>query len=310
MRRNNNFIFGVILVFLLVLFTSCGGHLDDNTGEIGDIEEQKIPQDLSAESDKTIYKEIDVHVFHVDMLEKYSYVKCDWLNITEESMFDESDAILKGKVSNIEEIAIEYISNDILKTEYRTRFDYEITEIFYDEENIRKVGEVVKISVPFSTRAYDESITSIINLNEYIVFCESAVKFDSGPVKMSSFIDYGITSPNIGIFFKNDNYYETPDFFVEEYPYKITIADLLNEKENSTEGIIKAIQSEEYSIPEEYLTIDGLNDFVENYDMLRNVIIDTYSSELALSDKIGNTYIIEADVFENIIKNKVNYYLK
>lgn len=42
---------------------------------------------------------------------------------------------------------------------------------------------------------------------------------------MSYFIDYGITSPHIGIIPKNGNYYEISDFFATEYPYKDSISD-------------------------------------------------------------------------------------
>ena len=42
---------------------------------------------------------------------------------------------------------------------------------------------------------------------------------------MSNFIDYGITSPHIGIIPKNGNYYEISDFFATEYPYKDSISD-------------------------------------------------------------------------------------
>ena len=222
----NKKVFLVLLILGVLVLLLISSHRSDNVNYIDREEKpQEIINELSEETASTIYIDSEVHVFQVDMLDEYSFIYSDWLYLTEQNVFDESDAILEGNVSNIEEIAIEYISNNILKTEYRTRFDFEITEILYDEGNTLKVGEVVKISVPFSTRANDESMTTINNLNEFIIFCESAVKFDAGPVKMSDFIDYGITSPHIGIIPKNGNYYEISDFFATEYPYKDSISD-------------------------------------------------------------------------------------
>lgn len=125
----------------------------------------------------------------------------------ENAILDKATLIVKGRINDKKEIAIEdYINGNLTHTYYKSILTINVEKIFFQKNNNLKEGDSVIVSSEVSSYFYIDGAIELEKGKEYILFLDDVE--DSPSVKFSEYSDFFVIHPFQAIVAIEDNTYQ------------------------------------------------------------------------------------------------------
>lgn len=131
-----------------------------------------------------LFDNVEYTIDEVPRLETTLHSETEWVSVEQISVHECCDLVVKGKVSNIHEVAISYnfMNSDV--TDYGTVFDLTISKIYQGSQDI---GDTITVYLPWSSRNLPEEVPDVTDGSTYYFLLMDSKKDTQGT---SNFSDY------------------------------------------------------------------------------------------------------------------------
>ena len=191
-------IFILLLLFIVISLISGCSKEEKNS------EESKTPVNVSR-----------ISVIELEEKNPPDLVQSEWAAIDEREYVERSVLIFKGKVMDKTEYVIEQkVSYKYTQKYYKTVYQFEISDIYYSDEEL-KVGDTVEIMSPVTSHSWDLEAISMEKGQEFILFAGLVrdMETSSGKVELTDLAKYFIGNPWKPIIVVDKNSYKIDPLF-------------------------------------------------------------------------------------------------
>lgn len=221
----------------------------------------------------------------VPTLEEPEFLEADniWLEETEEEYYQESAIIAKGHASGLAEYRVFGDHYDY----YITAFDFTLDEVFYGEGV--NAGDTVSVGHFNSSYEYDESLPTLKENGEYILFLHSAKE----NAQTGDLVEYNMPSPLFNCIPVVGDYCETKELF-SDYGESERKINIIKGKSLAYEALQNG---EEAELKKDFAD--------ENYLALANEEAKYIFNKNSFEHKLATTFVVRLSEFEETLRDRI-----
>ena len=240
-----------------------------------------------------IYKSDKVSVSLIDAHASRRYVFYEWNLITDDIAYSNNNLILTGFVSNVQQVNVDYVSNDANVTDSVTLFDVNVSDVLASRSASVQKGDVITVGVAYNMEKYGEGLPIIQDGKSYLLFCCTVDAIDQSTnevLELSEYADCWIRAPKDLLVEKIGDHYLAIDYFAD-VPGVPSLPESLGITEDQ---------------------IGKLNSVLMDDDE-RNTLQVLYERSMSQSnawDLISRTYLCPCDTLEEYVKDKAASYFQ
>jgi len=265
-----------------------------------------------------IYNNSIIKVTVVPPLLPHQNADFEWPVLTENDAYINNDLIARCIINNVYEVCLEYRYLDADVKDYVILFDVSVNQILQSSNSELKENDIISVGVPYSSRLFDEALPDIKEGVEFLLFGKDTAKLKHNDVLyMPEYVDYWVSSLHKLLLMKFGNYYLCDDFFSgTSYP-SVNLTNKLGITEDITFALAneysRAIFKDSIDSDSAPLLLEIENIAIQEGIPEARLILEYYLNKFyydpyLLWMVLDRLYVVEYDVFEQNVREKVNFY--
>ncbi len=242
----------------------------------------------------------------------FHFVDAELMPLTEERVFDRHTVILKGVVSNVKQVDVEYEFMEQHVVDPVTLFDLEVSNVLSCRSDRYPGTKKVSVGIPFYMRYFWAGAPIVKEGASYLLFCLVASDMEDDLLELSEYVDLWCMDPSRLLIEEMDGYYlltsdfpaKTQEFYslkqmTDEYPV------LEHDLSQLSVDRFDPMKSAARSRLEELFTIYSVSNAQVGQDTLISALLLLRSrtdSEYQIRCMLDSSYLARSDAFEEYVR--------
>ncbi len=159
-----------------------------------------------------------------------------WIELTDETVFEKNTVIVTGVVSNIREATVEYEFMDTHVCDDITIFDVEVADVLSCRSDSLEISDMITVGTGYTSSSYGEGLPLIEEGKTYMIFCYVAADREDDPLELAGYIDCWISAPKDLLIEKIGDSYLAVDYFKDKINVQ-SLADCIELTDNQINSL-------------------------------------------------------------------------